>query len=75
MRNPRGRVIKVNDSEVKTLLRKGFLRCTDQEAEEMGEYNHVFDKGPGFTNENPAPPEPKKEQVPALGDALRVELI
>ena len=75
MRNPRGRVIQVNESEVKALLRKGFLRCNPDEVNANGVYNPVFDKGPGFAIQNPAPPEAKKQQTTALGDSLEVVLI
>ena len=41
--NPRGRVIIVDEKEVKKLLSRGFLRAPDQSRE----YNPIFDKGDG----------------------------
>ena len=71
--NPRGRVITVDDNEVKELLKRGFVSIPNDQFNLN--YSQIHDKGESY--EEPYVEEVKtvKRVTPTIGDVLKVEII
>ena len=71
--NPRGRLVNVDDGNVQTLLKMGWLIPS---IDQNGNYNPIYDKGEEVKPEPmPSKVEPKEVEIPRLGTTLGVETV
>ena len=71
--NPRGRVVDVQDWEVPSLLKQGFLHVPADQAE--SKYSQVYDKGPNHIPPYVEDAKSMKRVLPRTGNTLKVEVV